>query len=368
MAASKRTHAVKAFFRRKTMASKYLTIANDLELRIKKMKAEGDSRLPSEGELCSMYSCSRQTIRLALEVLGRKGLIVKRRGSGSYIADMIDAPDNKVFFITVDEDEYIYPSLLSKLKKDLVSKGYVLTCRSTSGSVSKEREILSEVLESHPCAVIIDPFCNLIPNPNTSLIDKIAEKGTTVIFFHRSYPIKDNGQIVVGGGHEEGIASLVHHLSERGRRHLAGLFRIDDSAGLSCYRGCMETCAYLSLPFDENGFRLFSYTDQKRLFGGMDDLFRKFIDECLPGKDAVICQNDQIAYHLIKELLRRNIRVPEDIAVVSPGDSYYVTRSDISITTISLDEKDICSALTDAVISKRQGKHLRWTLNIRKSS
>jgi len=350
------------------MASKYQTIADDLELQIRKMKAEGDSRLPSEGELCSIYSCSRQTIRLALEVLERKGLILKRRGSGSYIADSVITPDNNVFFITADEDEYFFPSLLSRLRKQLGARGFELTCRSTSGSVAREGAVLSEVIERIPRAVIIDPLCNMIPNPNIPLIDRIVDKGITVIFFRCSYPLKNNSLITVGGDHGDCASALVHHLAERGRKNLAGLFRIDDSSGLSFYRGCMETCAYLSLPFDENGFRLFSFADQKQLFGGKDDLFRRFIDECLPGKDAVICQNDQIAYHLIKALQRRNIKVPEDIAVVSPGDSYYTTRSDISITTVSHDEKEVCDAITDAVLSQKQGKQLKWNLNIRKSS
>ncbi|MBO4243373.1 MAG: substrate-binding domain-containing protein [Clostridiales bacterium] len=350
------------------MASKYLTIANDLELRIKKMKAEGDSRLPSEGDLCSMYSCSRQTIRLALEVLGRKGLIVKRRGSGSYIADTVPVPGNKVFFITSDEDEYIYPSLLSLLKNELALNRLELICKSTSGSISREKEILSEVIGKHPAAVIIDPISNMIPNPNIPLMEKIMATGITLIFFERSYPLKGKDPVIVGGDHEEGISTLIHHLAERGRKNIAGLFRMDDSSGLSCYRECMETCAYLSLPFDENGFLLYSGKDRKQFSRGGDEFFRKFIDECLTGKDSVICQNDLVAYHLIRALRKKGISVPGDVSVVSLGNSYYTTRGDISITTASNDEKELCNALINAVLTNKKGKPLRWTLNVRKSS
>ena len=88
------------------MAGIYRTIAYELEAELGQMRLEGKLRLPSEDELCRKFSCSRQTVRSALDLMVDKGLIVKKRGSGSYISDKAKKKSNKVFLIVEDEDEY----------------------------------------------------------------------------------------------------------------------------------------------------------------------------------------------------------------------------------------------------------------------
>ena len=84
------------------MAEKYKVIVNKLELELKRMRSEGKTRLPSEQVLCKDFSCSRQTIRAALDVLLQKGLIVKRRGAGSFISD--DSKAEKAIFKNAEKD------------------------------------------------------------------------------------------------------------------------------------------------------------------------------------------------------------------------------------------------------------------------
>jgi len=48
--------------------------------------APGDN-LPTEEQLCQMYGVSRITVRKALDSLDRQGLIVRRRGRGSFVAE-----------------------------------------------------------------------------------------------------------------------------------------------------------------------------------------------------------------------------------------------------------------------------------------
>ena len=123
------------------MTEKYKVIVDKLELELKRMRAEGKTRLPSESDLCKTYSCSRQTIRAALDVLLHKGLIEKRRGSGSFISDDTFT-SRTVFFMTEDCDRYLSPSLISGLKEQLSISKYILKTFSTGGSIKSEKEIL----------------------------------------------------------------------------------------------------------------------------------------------------------------------------------------------------------------------------------
>ena len=44
------------------------------------------TRLPSESQMCSAYHVQRDTVRRALTLLVRDGLIVKRAGVGSFVS------------------------------------------------------------------------------------------------------------------------------------------------------------------------------------------------------------------------------------------------------------------------------------------
>jgi GntR family transcriptional regulator len=62
-----------------------------LELRLRSQIKRGRLRpgemLPSEARLSAVYGVSRITVRRALEELGRDGLLVTRRGVGTFVAD-----------------------------------------------------------------------------------------------------------------------------------------------------------------------------------------------------------------------------------------------------------------------------------------
>ena len=46
-------------------------------------------RLPSERELEARFHCARLTVRRALQELQSEGLVIRRHGSGSYVADLV---------------------------------------------------------------------------------------------------------------------------------------------------------------------------------------------------------------------------------------------------------------------------------------
>lgn len=64
---------------------KYELIAEDIQKKIYSGEYRADEKLPKETELCSRYDTSRITIREALDLLVSRGLITRRRGSGTYV-------------------------------------------------------------------------------------------------------------------------------------------------------------------------------------------------------------------------------------------------------------------------------------------
>lgn len=72
---------------------KYLAIAKDIREKIyNKIYSQG-MKLPYEYELCEEYKCNKQTMKKALEILVSEGLIIRRRGAGTFVKNIITDGD-----------------------------------------------------------------------------------------------------------------------------------------------------------------------------------------------------------------------------------------------------------------------------------
>ncbi len=70
----------------------YLQIARKLSEDVRNGRYHVDQALPSERTLSELLSVSRVTARKAIDQLVEQGLVVRRRGSGNYIAPRIEQP------------------------------------------------------------------------------------------------------------------------------------------------------------------------------------------------------------------------------------------------------------------------------------
>jgi GntR family transcriptional regulator len=65
---------------------RYRAVADELEKRITGGPLEAGRRLPGEHELAQTFGVSRVTVRAALALLERKGLVQRRPGAGTFVA------------------------------------------------------------------------------------------------------------------------------------------------------------------------------------------------------------------------------------------------------------------------------------------
>lgn len=70
---------------------KYIYIANDMRNRILKGEFASNDQLPFEKDLIEEYSASKMTVKKALDILVNEGLIIKRRGSGTFVKSLSDS-------------------------------------------------------------------------------------------------------------------------------------------------------------------------------------------------------------------------------------------------------------------------------------
>ena len=69
---------------------KYEKIAFDIKEDILSEKYKPNEQLPFEKELCEKYNVIKMTVKKALDLLVNDGLIIKRRGSGTFVKDITE--------------------------------------------------------------------------------------------------------------------------------------------------------------------------------------------------------------------------------------------------------------------------------------
>jgi len=81
---------------------KYIDIAGDIRNKIHNETYKTGSQIPPEYVLCGEYDCNRETMKKALKILVDEGLIVRRRGAGTFV--MNHASKEKITSLSVTKN------------------------------------------------------------------------------------------------------------------------------------------------------------------------------------------------------------------------------------------------------------------------
>ncbi len=340
------------------MPPKYQVLADELRIHIQAGKYVNRQALPTEYNIAEEYRVSRQTVRQALSLLSKEGLIEKRRGSGSYIRrpaprDEAVSASRTIAVITTYISDYIFPSILREVETVLSRNNCTPSLFATQNQVANERRILTHLLQGPPPdGILVEGTKTALPNPNLDLYRQLLNKEIPLVFMNGNYPNLP-GALSVLDDNFNGGRMLVEYLYKKGHHTIAGIFKSDDIQGLQRYEGYTAALRDLSLPLDDH--RVFWYnTDRKEyLLGGgsMDEIV-----QALQGSTAVVCYNDEIANRLISDLIKREFKIPKDMAVVSFDNSRYSDLSPVPITSLSHMENNVGRLASELLVKQLRGE------------
>lgn len=354
------------------MAAKYRILADKLREDLNRNGGQQSRKLPTEQELVKRFHLSRQTVRHALRLLEEEGLIRRRQGSGSYSTGLTSsAPSRQVAVVTSFIDDYIFPAVLHDVSAVLAERGFSTAVYSSENQVSKERELLLRLLDEPICGLLVEGAKTALPSPNMDLYARLRQAGVPMAFLHGGFGEAADVPCVAednfGGGYRLG-----QYLAEQGHREIGGIFKCDDIQGLHRYHGVLSAVRDAGLPIRDRRFVWFDTEDRRRLMEEKNlRLLAGFLESRLGDASAVVCYNDEIAYHLIQALLAMGRRVPEDVAVVSFDNSYLSQIGPVPITSLSHRSRmgRVAAELMIALLNGEPAKSrlLEWELVLRKS-
>lgn len=317
------------------MAAKYQILADQLREELNRNSVQKGCKLPTEQELTRRYHLSRQTVRHALRLLEEEGLIQRRQGSGAYTTGLTsNAPSRQIAVVVSFIDDYIFPAILHDVTEVFSQYGYSAAVYSSENQVSRERELLLRLLEEPVCGLLVEGAKTALPSPNLDLYNRLRQTGVPVVFLHGVYGAFSDLPCVADDNYAGGY-HLGQYLTGQGHREIAGIFKSDDAQGLLRYHGLLSAVRDAGLPIRDGRFAWYDTEDRRCLMEEKDlRLLTRLVETRLRGATAVVCYNDEIAYHMIQALLSAGRRVPEDVAVVSFDNSYLSQIGPIPITSL----------------------------------
>lgn len=353
------------------MKTKYAVLAAELRRLCTQLHRTGQTRFPGEGELCARYGCSRQTVRKALKLLEEDGLLIRVRGSGTYLSKDGRGRPGRIAVITTSADEYLYPQLLRDIEAELSPAGYELQKLPSGNRILRERELLLQMLQKPPSGILLEGAKTALPSPNLDLLKQLEQRNVPIVYLHAPLPVPTGAPFVVDDN-EGGSRLLVRHLQERGHQRIAGIFKSDDRQGIERYRGWLSELLEAGLPVSEDSVLWYTTEDREGLLKGQYDWLDRFVFTRLAGCTAVVCYNDEIAYALIRTVTAAGYRVPEDYAVVSFDNSHYCSLSPVPVTSLAHERHQMGTTAARALLRLMRGQEARsvrlpWTLRERRS-
>jgi len=317
----------------------------------------GDA-LPTEKQLSEMLRVSRGTVRFALAELEQDGHVRRVQGKGTYVSDATTkqaqpiADTQPLALLVPYVDDSFYSSLVAGFDRAAHHVGRSALVCGTDNEIGKQADCLMRVTFQGVRGVILNPAAT--SETPAYQVRIVQEAGIPVVLLHRGVAGVSAPAFKIPGD-EVGRAAA----------------RLILNAGHTCI-----ALATTPLPQYELGFRdelaaagveMPDELVDHHYFVGERDAHRcdyeqhveQLLDRILDGKHratAIFSTYDPISEAIYLAAVRRGLRVPEDISIVSFGYSERRGAIRQQLAAVTIDEGDAARRAVNCIEEMRSGR------------
>lgn len=337
--------------------SKHRAISRQLATEILAGKFRQTGRLPSEALLVKRFGVSRPTIGRALKDIQQQGLIDRRRGSGTYVRSekerLLEARDIPQIGLIVPNLRHteIFESICGELASLARVNEYGIWWGASTSPLTESNMTVAEAealcarfIERGIAGVIFVPFEHQVDREaaNKRISEQLRQAGIPVVLLDRDIgPFPNRSMFdLVGVDNFAGGYLLADHLIKLGARRLGYIMRPMTASTVDA------RIAGARIAMTAHGL------DEPQTFVHVGDpTDPKFVRSVVQSHklDAVLCTSDHIAAHVLQNLARLKIRVPQDLRVVGFDDVRVASLLTIPLTTMEQPCRDIAITAFNAL-------------------
>jgi DNA-binding LacI/PurR family transcriptional regulator len=294
----------------------YRRLVEDLRERIRSGRVAPGDRLPAERRLASEHDISLSTVRRALEELATGGLVERRHGAGTFVADpraRLQRP--ALVGVIVPSVNSFFAEIIQGIEDEIGENGHRLVLYNSHYDPQREQRYLEGLGKHQIDGLLIAPSLHSgDAGAYLRLLRDVRDRLPTV-YVERRLP--DDEAEFVSSDPVAGAALAVRHLSRLGHRRIALVGPTRSAPASAIYdgyrKGVLETGA------DDDAALAKRHFDWGRRGGADDDDIAELMAQPRP-PTGILCMGDEYAFRVYYVLRRLGYRVPEDVALVAYDD------------------------------------------------
>lgn len=309
---------------------KFQILADDLRRSILAGIWTPGSRLPTEQQLAAETGFSLTTIRRALDELVALDLVVRRQGSGTFVAEpaLRTTDSRRTVGLLLPSTSSYYPRVLQGVEEALRAAGASLRLATYSYDEAAEDGAIRHLLDAGVDGLVLVPTLDTLADP-VARVAELARLTVPVVLLERSLVTAraaDESEHVCSD-HEGGAYDAVTHLHRLGHTRIAVLTRVNAATQSGVVRGARQALEDLGLEASLF-FEATNVVWESDRAGGALAALRRM------RATAALVFGDREAALLEGAARRRGMQVPDDLALVSYDDET-ADLAEVPLTAVS---------------------------------
>jgi len=308
-------------------------------------KVKPGSRINSINEIQKEHSVARETAKLVLNKLADDGLIVKKSGKGSFVADL--GPKKKVWGVIIPFFSAYIDNLLHFIKIHADKKGRIIEHYVDYNNPLEEVRLVGNLINQRYEAVMVVPVSD--EKKTADFYRNLVSGGTVVTMLDHTMAGSKFPYAIQS--YDLGVKRAVAYLLSKTSKNLV-FIKNEVWAGTNMVQVIMEE-SFKNFVEEASPARKGFVIDQIR------NIEREYMDTADIG--GIFCCDDMDAVRVIGRLKSEGYTIPGDVAVVSYGNtelsSYFTPR----ITSIDCHLEQMAEKTADIINSNISGVDTRMS-------
>ena len=309
----------------------YLQLVESYKEAILNRRLLPGRRVDSIHEIQQKHRVSRETAKRVLHILAQDGLIVQRPGKGSFVADL--RPPMQIWGVLLPFYSVQYEDLLVRLAYHAGRCGREVRHFYTANDWGQEVQLVGMMLKERYEAVLVVP--TLDESKTWDFYSRLSPRDAPVILLDHTMTCKDFTFVIQS--YDLGVVRAVAYLVEKGRGNVA-FVKHEGWSGRNMVLELMQETYRMVLRNLAPNLEPVIVDRAGQVQG--EDLVRQ-------GARGVFCCDDVSAIQTIGRLRSQGVAVPDQVGVVSYGNTDLARFFTPAITSVDPHNEEMAAQVAE---------------------